>query len=117
MDLPDYHKRLPRARALRVHATDAETKLWLQLRGRRLQGWKFRRQVPMGRYVVDFFCLDAKLIIEVDGGQHDANRAKDEARTRAIERLGYRVIRFWNNDVLQNTPGVLEQILLSLKRR
>ena len=117
MDLPDYRKRLPRARKLRSDSTEAERKLWLHLRGNRLEGWKFRRQVPIGRYIVDFLCLDAKLVIEVDGGQHDAHRAKDEARTRAIEQFGFRVVRFWNNDVLANTAGVLEQILIELPRR
>lgn len=117
MQLPDYRKRVPRARRLRSGSTDAERKLWLRLRDRRLEGWKFRRQVPMGRYVVDLFCADARLVIEVDGGQHDWNRAKDEARTRYIEQLGFRVIRFWNNEVLGNLTGVLEQVLVELKRR
>ena len=117
MQLPDYHKRVPRARDLRRDQTDAETRLWLQLRDRRLQGWKFRRQVPMGRFIVDFFCRDAKLFVEVDGGQHDRDRAKDEARTHALETLGFRVIRFWNNEVIENMPGVLETILIALKRR
>jgi very-short-patch-repair endonuclease len=116
MDLPDYRKRTPRARSLRRNSTDAEKELWLRLRGSRLERWKFRRQVGMGRYIVDFFCLKSKLIIEVDGGQHDWERAKDEVRTRYLESLGFRVIRFWNNDVLGNIDGVLEQILIELKR-
>jgi very-short-patch-repair endonuclease len=70
----------------------------------------------MDHYVVDFFCLEAKLIVEVDGGQHDWERAKDEVRTQYIEGLGFRVIRFWNNDVFGNLDGVLEQILIELKR-
>jgi very-short-patch-repair endonuclease len=115
MDLPDYRKRLRNARKLRSESTDAEKKLWLRLRGRRLESWKFRRQVGMGHYIVDFFCLKAKLIIEVDGGQHDWERAKDDVRTRYLEGLGFRVIRFWNNDVLMNTDGVLEQILIELE--
>ena len=117
MDLPDYRKNLPRARKLRRDSTDAERKLWFALRGGRLEGWKFRRQVPIAPYLVDFLCLEANLVIEVDGGQHDWNRAKDEARTRYIEQFGFRVIRFWNNDVLRNFPGVLEQILMELNRR
>jgi very-short-patch-repair endonuclease len=116
MDLPDYHKRIPHARDLRRESTDAEKKLWLHLRGRRLERWKFRRQVGMGRYIVDFFCLEAKLIIEVDGGQHDWQRAKDDVRTQCLESLGFRVIRFWTNDVLGNIDGVLEQLLIELKR-
>ncbi len=71
----------------------------------------------MGHYFADFFCPEAKLVIEVDGGQHDWNRAKDEARTRYIESLGFRVIRFWNNDVLGNTGGVLERIVTELNCR
>ncbi|HVM85325.1 MAG TPA: endonuclease domain-containing protein [Candidatus Binatia bacterium] len=116
MDLPDYHKRVSRARRLRRQSTDAELALWKHLRGRRFEGWKFRRQVPMGRYIVDFFCLEAGLVIEVDGGQHDRDRRKDEIRTAYIASHGYRVIRFWNNDVLSNIEGVLEQVLSTLKR-
>ena len=116
MVLPDYRKRIPNARRLRRDATDAEIKLWLHLRNRRLEGLKFRRQVPMGPYVVDFFCQEAKTVVEVDGGQHDWEREKDEVRTRYIEGLGSRVIRFWNNDVLGSIDSVLEQILIELKR-
>ena len=71
----------------------------------------------MGQYFADFFCQEAKLVVEVDGGQHDWDRARDEKRTRYIQRLGFRVIRFWNNDVLGNTRGVLEQIATELNRR
>ena len=70
----------------------------------------------MDPYYVDFLCPEAKLVVEVDGGQHDWDRAKDEERTRYIESLGFRVIRFWNNDVLANTEGVLEQIVIELSR-
>jgi very-short-patch-repair endonuclease len=70
----------------------------------------------MGPYFADFFCPEAKLVVEVDGGQHDWERAKDEERTRYIESLGFRVIRFWNNDVLGNTDGVLERIVTELAR-
>src|SRR5256885_11746229 len=101
MELPDYRKRLANARKLRRDFTDAEQKFWYQVKDRRLDGHKFRRQVPMGPYIVDFLCLAAKLVIELDGGQHDEDRAKDEQRTRYIEQLGFRVIRFWNNDVLK----------------
>jgi very-short-patch-repair endonuclease len=117
MKLPRSRKKVPTARRLRRDSTDAERTLWLQLRDRRLEGWKFRRQVSIDPYIVDFLCLDAKLVIEVDGGQHDENRAKDEVRTRFLEGFGLRVIRFWNNEVLGNLEGVLEGILIELKQR
>ena len=79
------------------------------MRNRQLSGLKFRRQVPLGPYVVDFFCLSASLVVEVDGGQHGApdGRSQDARRTRWLEAQGYRVIRFWNNEVLDNLEGVL----------
>ena len=117
MKHPRSRKKVPTARRLRRDSTDAERTLWLQLRDRRLEGWKFRRQVSIDPYIVDFLCLDAKLVIEVDGGQHDENRAKDEVRTRFLEGFGLRVIRFWNNEVLGNLEGVLERILIELKQR
>ena len=82
MKLPRSRKKVPTVRRVRRDSTDAERKLWLQLRHRRLEGWKFCRQVSMDPYIVDFLCLDAKPVIEVGGGQHDENRAKDEVRTR-----------------------------------
>jgi very-short-patch-repair endonuclease len=95
------------ARNLRTTPTDAEMHLWSRLRRKQLYGLRFRRQHPMGIYVVDFFCADAKLIIEVDGGQHadDSDR-----RTVWLEPRGYRVIRFWNNEVLTNIDSVLSAI-------
>jgi lysyl-tRNA synthetase class 2 len=102
--------RVETARRLRRNQTDAERVLWYRLRDRRLAGLKFKRQVPIDRFVVDFICADARLIIEVDGGQHDEN-LHDAKRTEALEALGYLVLRFWNHDVLQNTNGVLEEIL------
>jgi very-short-patch-repair endonuclease len=102
-------KRLtPVARKLRADQTDAEERVWLHLRGRRLEGEKFVRQFQIDNYVADFACRTARLGVELDGGQHDA--ARDAARTAIIENYGYRVLRFWNNDVLQNTDGVLEAI-------
>jgi very-short-patch-repair endonuclease len=87
-------------------------RLWSRLRRKQLEGFRFRRQHPLGPYVVDFFCAEAKLIVEVDGGQH----ADDgEARTRWLEARGYRIVRFWNNDVLANTEGVLGKILDALR--
>jgi very-short-patch-repair endonuclease len=103
---------VPLARQLRRTPTDAEIRLWSRLRRQQLEGFRFRRQHPIGPYVVDFFCAEAKLIVEVDGGQH----ADDSAtRTRWLEARGYRVIRFWNNEVLANTEGVLITILDALR--
>ena len=102
-------KRLtPIARKLRADQTDPEERLWHYLRGRRLEGEKFVRQFQIDQYVADLACRTARLAIELDSGQHDA--ARDAARTAIIEKYGYRVLRFWNNDVLGNTDGVLEAI-------
>jgi very-short-patch-repair endonuclease len=102
-------KRLtPTARKLRRNATDAEARLWYYLRGRRLEGAKFIRQFPIGPYVADFACRDLKLAIELDGGQH--NDVVDAPRTQVIESFGYRIIRFWNNDVFENLEGVIDAI-------
>jgi very-short-patch-repair endonuclease len=92
------------ARNLRATPTDAEMRLWSRLRLRQLHGFRFRRQHPIGIYIVDFFCAEAKLIIEVDGGQHADDSDK---RTAWLEGRGYRVVRFWNNEVLSNIDGVL----------
>jgi very-short-patch-repair endonuclease len=102
-------KRLtPVARKLRRQSTDAENRLWHYLRGRRFEGAKFVRQFPVGPHVADFACRSLRLAIELDGGQHSAD--VDAPRTHVIEAFGYRIIRFWNNDVLENTHGVLEVI-------
>ena len=100
------------ARDLRRKQTDAEKLLWAQLRNLRSEGMKFRRQHPIGDYIVDFVCLEKKLIIEVDGGQHNEEnqQEQDEARTKWLKSEGYRVIRFWNNDVLTNIQGVFYRI-------
>jgi lysyl-tRNA synthetase class 2 len=90
--------------------------LWFRLRDRRLAGWKFKRQVPIDRFVVDFFCADAKLIVEIDGGQHDQQRDRDAERTATLEAMGYLVLRFWNHDVMRNTDGVVEEILRTISR-
>ncbi|MFB2874478.1 endonuclease domain-containing protein [Aeromonas jandaei] len=105
------------AKRLRRDATQAEQKLWQQLRNRRLAGLKFRRQMPIGPYVVDFICLEQGLIIEVDGSQHgtQANQMHDEARTAYLNQQGFRVIRVWNNDVLSRMEVVLAHIWLSLR--
>jgi very-short-patch-repair endonuclease len=101
---------LAQAKRLRSNMTDAERRLWYRLRAHRFEGHKFKRQVPIGPYVVDFACLGRKLVIEVDGGQHADNR-KDDVRDAYLGREGFRVLRYWNNDVLRNTEGVLEAIL------
>lgn len=103
------------ARRLRKDATDAERKLWSALRHKQIEGFKFRRQVPIGEFVADFACLSQRLIIEVDGGQHDAERERDAARTAWLNARGYRVIRFWNNDVLDHLEGVVQTILTALQ--
>ena len=99
------------ARTLRRNSTEAETRLWHHLRAGRLDGYKFRRQSPVGRHIADFICTDARLIIELDGSQHADRTAEDQARTRSLEASGYTVLRFWNNDVLANVQGVLAEIL------
>jgi very-short-patch-repair endonuclease len=101
------------ARELRRKQTDAERMLWAKLRNMQLEGIKFRRQQPVGIYVVDFISFEEKLIIEIDGGQHNQEKKieEDEQRTRWLESEGFNVIRFWNNDVLLNVGGVLETIM------
>ena len=106
-----------RARRLRNKATDSERRLWHHLRNRQLGGYRFRRQVPVAGFIADFACLDARLVIELDGGQHQDRRIYDERRDRRIEACGYRVLRFWDNQVLQETVAVLEVILLALRRK
>ena len=108
-----------RARQLRRTLTKAERALWRRLRARQLLGAKFRRQRPLGSFVVDFVAADESLVVEIDGGQHalDEIRARDDERTRAIEARGYRVLRFWNGDVLGNPDGVLEVIGRVLRER
>jgi very-short-patch-repair endonuclease len=91
--------------------TDAETKIWQRLRAHRFMGLSFRRQLPVGPYIVDFVCLEARLIIEIDGGQHAADQATYDAKRDAwLQREGFRILRCWNNDVLKNLRGVLERI-------
>ena len=103
-----------RARELRQDATDAEPRLWSALRDRRLRGYRFRRQHPVGDFIVDFACTRHRLIVEADGGQHADNEA-DRRRTSVLEADGWRVLRFWNNEVLSNTNGVIEAVLRALE--
>jgi very-short-patch-repair endonuclease len=103
-----------RAQELRNNATDAERKLWQHVSRRQLGGYKFSRQMPLGPFICDFMCREAKLVVELDGGQHGDRVEQDASRTRFLETGGYRVIRFWNNDVLGNVDGVLQTILEAL---
>lgn len=101
---------IDRARQLRKNQTDAEKLLWNYLRNRQIEGCKFRRQWPIGIYIVDFACLSRQLVIELDGGQHAEAITYDTARTRFLEAEGYRVIRFWNNEMLSEPEAVLQRI-------
>jgi very-short-patch-repair endonuclease len=105
------------ARDLRRRQTDAERRVWGRLRDRRLVGAKFSRQVPIGPYFVDFCCRELKLIVELDGGQHAIQGAYDAERATFLARLGYRVLRFWDNEALGNTDGVLIRIIDVLATR
>ena len=102
------------ARKLRAEMTDAERKLWSLLRRKQLAGFRFRRQVPLGPFVADFACYSARLVIEVDGGQHGVRVDHDERRTKWLEQFGWRVLRFWNEDVLREPENVIEMIRLAL---
>ena len=104
-------------RKLRNDMTAAERTLWGILRGRQVSGCKFRRQHPFGDYILDFVCLENKLIIEVDGGQHSECEEYDTARTMALQKSGFQVVRFWNNDVLQEIEPVKEKIWLAVQER
>ena len=105
------------ARSLRKNSTDAEKYLWNHIRRRQLEGFKFRRQETIGRYIVDFINFERKIVIELDGGQHSIQRKKDEERDKLLKDQGYKVLRFWNNDVLKNIEGVLETVSLSLREK
>jgi len=113
----DYYQEL--ARELRRNMNDAEKLLWSRLRNHRMGGRKFRRQDSLGTYIVDFVCLDARLIIEVDGESHgnDRREALDAQRTAYLEKLGFRVRRFWNDDVLTDLDGVTDIIFEELNGR
>ena len=104
-----------RAKAMRKEMSEAEAKLWQHLRAGRLNGYKFRRQQPMGNYIVDFMCVTPKLIVEADGGQHTKQAAYDHARTAYLNSLGFTVLRFWNHEILQQTNDVLAEILRVLQ--
>ena len=103
-----------RARALRRKPTDAEAKLWAALRDRRLSAMKWRRQVPIGHYIVDFVCLEHRIIVECDGSQHAESRT-DAARDAWIELQGFKVLRFWNRNALKDRKSVINTILATCK--
>ena len=107
--------RSARARQLRRDSTDAERALWSILRNRQLGGYKFRRQAPIGAYFVDFVCMDRKLIIEVDGGHHEAQALEDLVRTGVLQSKGFHVLRVWNHDVLMALESVADAIVLALE--
>jgi very-short-patch-repair endonuclease len=102
------------SRNLRKRQTDEENLLWRHLRGKQVEGFRYRRQHPFGRFIVDFVCLEKRLILEIDGGQHDIEKHKDEQRANWLLSEGYRVLRFWNSDVLTNIEGVLATIRLNV---
>ena len=98
------------AKTLRKRSTDAELLLWQRLKARRLEGIKFRRQQPIDKFIVDFLSFEKRIIIELDGGQHAENRQEDRERDRFLTQAGFKILRFWNNEVLENLDGVLERI-------
>jgi very-short-patch-repair endonuclease len=113
-----YEPTLPRdaARRLRASATEAEQKLWSQLRKGQLDGFQFRRQYSIGPFFVDFICLEADLIIEVDGSQHAAQEQRDERRSAFLRAYGCRVLRFWNFDIMSDVDSVVQRIAEVLRR-
>jgi very-short-patch-repair endonuclease len=110
-------KQKQRARELRCKATEREKELWRYLRDRRLQGYKFSRQYPIGPYIVDFVCRHKKLVVEADGSQHSVQKNYDERRTRFLEKMGYKVLRFENSDIFQHLAKTLRTILIALESR
>ncbi|HEY6300318.1 MAG TPA: DUF559 domain-containing protein [Candidatus Binatus sp.] len=113
-----YEPTLPRdtARRLRTNATEAEQKLWSQLRKRQLYGFQFRRQYSIGPFFVDLICLEARLIIEVDGAQHADQKEQDQSRSEFLHACGYNVLRFWNFEVLSDVDSVVERIAVVLRQ-
>ncbi len=112
-----YARPTMRARELRANATDSERRLWTHLSVRQVAGVRFNRQVPIGPFICDFVSRGAKLVIEVDGGQHNWNAETDRARTRYLEAQGFRIIRFWNNEVMESIEGVVAKIEQALADR
>ena len=104
-----------RARTLRQNMTDAERRVWQILRSHQMNGYRFRRQAPIGRYIADFVCHEARLIVEIDGGQHDRSSLREAERAGFLQNEGYRILRFWNTEVLANLDGVHEAIVEELR--
>jgi very-short-patch-repair endonuclease len=104
-------------RALRTNMTNAEQVLWKALRGRQFSGYKFRRQHPFSNYILDFVCLEIKLVIEVDGGQHCSHTKYDEIRTQRLQTFGFHVLRFWNNEVIIEIEAVKEKIWMTIQEQ
>ena len=102
------------AKVLRRNFTETEKAIWKHLKAKQMEGYKFRRQEPIGSYIVDFVCHEKRIVIEVDGGQHSLDRQRDYERDQWLKGQGYEVLRFWNNEVLTNVEGVLEVIRDSL---
>ena len=112
--IPDTHRQF--ARAMRNEPTEAEAAPWGLLKSRKLGGMRYRRQHPIGSYIVDFICLEARLVMEVDGSQH-ADSARDKKRDEDLRARGFQVLRFWNNEVLNNADGVAETVLAAVQKR
>lgn len=110
------NKNIKFAKLLRINQTDAELRVWQALRASRLLGFKFRRQVPIADFIVDFVCFEQRLIIEIDGGQHFDSKS-DLDRDAKLISLGFQVLRFWNNEVMQNFDGVLAVIVTKLQKK
>jgi very-short-patch-repair endonuclease len=113
--MPSFHRPIPalaqaRAKAMRVEATDAERALWRLLRDRRLAGMKWRRQVPLGQFIVDFICLEHRIIVECDGSQH-AENSRDTSRDAWLRSQGFIIVRFWNHEILSEGANVVDTIL------
>jgi very-short-patch-repair endonuclease len=103
------------AKAMRRQPTSAEAVIWAALRGARLQGFKFKRQQPIGAYIADFVCFERGLVVEIDGGQHADDVSEDQARSNWLQGQGFRVLRFWNNEVIERKDDVLESIIRALR--
>jgi very-short-patch-repair endonuclease len=114
--MADRAEMFQRARTMRHEPTEAERVMWNQLRSRRFEGLKFRRQFPIGRYIADFVCFSPRVVIECDGGQH-ADNTYDAERDAWFEAQGFRVLRFWNDAVVNETDGVVDTLLATLGRR
>jgi len=114
---PENQNHIEFARQLRQSSTDAERALWDRLQNRQLDGVKFRRQRPLGPYIIDFISFERRVVIELDGGQHGEDReaGRDEERTAWLKVRGYEVLRFWNNEVLRDMEAVLERIMEAMK--